>query len=50
MALGFGRTYISISGKRMKELHLKLGDAVTVALEKDESIYGMECLRSWKNH
>lgn len=42
MALGLGRAYISISRKRMKELHLKLGAAVKVALEKDNSAYGTE--------
>ena len=40
MALGAGCAYISISTKRMKELHVKQGDKVTVALEKDDSKCG----------
>lgn len=42
MALGEGKAYISINAKRMKELGVKLGDQVHVALEKDNSKYGME--------
>ncbi|ELR73162.1 hypothetical protein C900_05211 [Fulvivirga imtechensis AK7] len=41
MALGEGKAYISINAKRMKQLGVKLYDQVTVALEKDESKYGM---------
>ncbi|MBL6445130.1 DUF1905 domain-containing protein [Fulvivirga sp. 29W222] len=42
MALGKGKAYISINAKRMKELGVKLGDQVQVALEKDNSKYGMD--------
>jgi hypothetical protein len=42
VALGQGMGYISINSKRMKELGVRNGDIVTVALEKDESDYGLE--------
>ncbi|GAA0894389.1 hypothetical protein GCM10009122_40700 [Fulvivirga kasyanovii] len=42
MALGEGKAYISINAKRMKELGVKLGDEVHVALKKDDSKYGMD--------
>lgn len=42
VALGSGKAYISINAKRMKQLGLKQGDKVAVALEKDSSKYGME--------
>lgn len=41
MALGEGRAYISINAKRMKQLGVTLGSRVSVALEKDNSKYGM---------
>ena len=42
VALGEGDGYISINNKRMKQLGLKEGDMVHIALEKDTSEYGME--------
>lgn len=42
MALGEGKAYISINAKRVKELGVKLGDEVHVALKKDDSKYGMD--------
>jgi hypothetical protein len=40
--LGNGDAYISINAKRMKQLSIKFGSKVTVALKKDGSKYGME--------
>ncbi len=42
VALGEGAAYISINTKRMKQLGLKEGDMVHVALQKDTSEFGME--------
>lgn len=42
VALGNGNAYISINSKRMKQLKVKAGDEVKVALQLDESEYGME--------
>lgn len=42
VALGNGNAYISINGKRMKQLKIKAGDEVNVSLIKDESEYGMD--------
>lgn len=42
MSLSEGRAYISINAKRMKELHVGLGDTVTVILTEDTSEYGVE--------
>ncbi|MFT2007793.1 DUF1905 domain-containing protein [Pontibacter sp. 13R65] len=42
VALGQGRGYITISGSRMKQAHLRRGDKVQVLLEKDDSEYGAE--------
>ena len=42
VALGEGAAYISINNKRIKQLGLKEGDIVHIALEKDISEYGME--------
>ena len=41
VALGQGDAYISINNKRLKQLGVKHGDTVTVALEEDKSQYGM---------
>jgi hypothetical protein len=42
VALGEGRAYITLSGKRMKQLGVSYGHEVAVLLEEDESTYGME--------
>ncbi|WP_242919952.1 DUF1905 domain-containing protein [Pontibacter liquoris] len=42
VALGNGDAYISLNNKRLRQLHLTNGDKVQVALEKDESRYGVE--------
>lgn len=42
VALGNGKGYITVNNKRMKQLKLALGDAVSVRLEIDNSQYGME--------
>jgi hypothetical protein len=42
MALGEGRAYISLSSKRMKKLGVCFGDEVSVSLQADTSVYGME--------
>ncbi|MFL5751796.1 MAG: DUF1905 domain-containing protein [Bacteroidia bacterium] len=42
VALGDGDAYISINAKRMKEIGVKTGDEVKVALKEDKSEYGME--------
>ncbi len=41
VALGEGDGYINISNKKLRELKLKRGDAVQIALTQDESKYGM---------
>lgn len=41
VALGQGDAYISINNKRLKQLGVKHGDKVMVALEEDKSQYGM---------
>lgn len=42
MALKNGSAYITLNNKRLKELGVKYGDAVSVSLTKDESKYGMD--------
>lgn len=42
VALGYGSGYISLNAKRMKQAKVSHGDKVTVALEKDNSAYGVE--------
>lgn len=42
MALGGGRGYVMITKARLKELGLRAGDKVTIALNPDKSEYGME--------
>ena len=42
VALGQGNAYISINNKRLKQLGVRHGDVVQVALEEDKSQYGME--------
>lgn len=42
MALGKGSGYITISGKRMKELGVTINDEVSVSLVPDDSKYGVE--------
>jgi hypothetical protein len=40
--LGEGRSYISISKARMKELNVELDDEISIELEKDYSEFGMD--------
>ena len=42
VALGNGKGYITVNNKRLKQLELALGDAVSVNLKIDNSQYGME--------
>jgi hypothetical protein len=42
VALGHGKGYITLNKKIMKELSIKTGDEVNVALAIDKSKYGME--------
>lgn len=42
VALGSGNAYISVNKKRMKEFGIKFGEKVKVALQKDDSKYGMD--------
>lgn len=42
VALGQGSGYISLNSARMKQAKVRHGDAVTVALTKDDSAYGVE--------
>lgn len=42
MVLGEGRSYISISKSRMKELDVVLDDEITIELKKDNSEFGMD--------
>ncbi len=42
VALGDGRAYISINGKRMKELGVNCGDPVNLILSEDNSTYGVD--------
>ncbi|GLU54273.1 YdeI/OmpD-associated family protein [Dyadobacter frigoris] len=42
VALGTGDAYISINAQRIKQLKAKEGESLTVALEIDDSEYGLE--------
>ncbi len=42
MVLGEGRSYLTISKARMKELNVALDDEIMIELEKDNSEYGMD--------
>lgn len=42
VALGNGNAYLTVNAKRMKDLKLKLGNAIEVQLQNDTSEYGME--------
>lgn len=41
VALGDGNAYITLNAARLKQLGLKKGDEIAVALEKDTTPYGM---------
>lgn len=42
MVLGEGKSYITISKARMKELDVSLEDEITIELKKDNSQFGMD--------